>query len=217
MPQATTNPGKTLLDPRDHILVMIDYQPQLAFTTASIDGVQLRNNAALVAAAARAFSVPTILTTISAKSFSGPLFDEIRSTLPDLTIFDRTTMNCWEDDSVIAEINRLGKKRIVMSGLWTSVCVAGPTLSALDQDFDVYVITDACGDTSAEAHRSAIERMLQIGARPLTALQYLLELQRDWARTETAAKTTGAVLAHGGIYGLGVVYAAKMTNGNDPT
>jgi len=119
-------------------------------------------------------------------------------------------MNCWEDAAVVAEINRLGKSRIVIGGLWTSVCVADPVLSALDQDFDVYVITDACGDVSEEAHQRAIERMLQVGARPMTALQYLLELQRDWARTGTAGKTMSIVLPYGGSYGLGVVYAAKM-------
>jgi nicotinamidase-related amidase len=210
MIKATTAPGKTLLNANDHTLILIDYQPQMAFATASINGVALRNNVAIVANAAKAFAVSTILTTVSAESFSGPIFDEVRSALPSLKIIDRTSMNCWEDAAVVAEINRLGKSRIVIGGLWTSVCVADPVLSALDQDFDVYVITDACGDVSEEAHQRAIERMLQVGARPMTALQYLLELQRDWARTGTAGKTMSIVLPYGGSYGLGVVYAAKM-------
>ncbi len=210
MIKATTAPGKTLLNANDHTLILIDYQPQMAFATASVDGVTLRNNVAIVANAAKAFAVSTILTTVSAESFSGPIVDEVRSALPSLKIIDRTSMNCWEDAAVVAEINRLGKSRIVIGGLWTSVCVADPVLSALDQDFDVYVITDACGDVSEEAHQRAIERMLQVGARPMTALQYLLELQRDWARTGTAGKTMSIVLPYGGSYGLGVVYAAKM-------
>ncbi len=208
--RAAANAGATLLNPNDHALIMIDYQPQMAFATASIDGIRLRNNAALVANVAKAFAVPTILTTMSAKSFAGPIFDEVRSALPKVKILDRTTMNCWEDSAMIAEVNQLGKSRIVMSGLWTSVCVAGPVLSALDQNFDVYVIVDACADVCTDAHECAVERMIQLGARPMTALQYLLELQRDWARTQTAGKTTSIALTYGGTYGLGVVYAAKM-------
>ena len=204
-----------MLDAGDHVLIMIDYQPQMAFATASIDGVKLRNNVALVADAARIFAVPTIITTLSAESFAGPILDEVRAALPNARIFDRTNMNCWEEPALIAEINRHGKNRVVLSGLWTGVCVVGAALSALDQDFDVYVITDACGDVSREAHRQAIERMLQIGVRPLTALHYLLELQRDWARTDTAAKTTGIVLQHGGTYGLGIIYAARMLSEAD--
>jgi nicotinamidase-related amidase len=111
---------------------------------------------------------------------------------------------------VIEEINRIGKERIVLAGLWTSVCIAGPALSALDQGFEVYVIADACGDVSDQAHERAIERMVQAGARPMTSMQYLLELQRDWARTETYDATTGLAKALGGAYGLGITYAKTM-------
>jgi nicotinamidase-related amidase len=210
MPKATPNPGGTLLDPNDHTLIMIDFQPQMAFAAASIDGTLLRNNAALVANAAKIFAIPTILTTVSAEAFSGPIFDEVRSALPNVKILDRTSMNCWEDPAVIAEVNRFGKSRLVMCGLSTGGCVASPALSALDQDFDVYIIADACGDVSAEAHACATARMSQIGARAITALQYLLELQRDWSRIETAGATTSVLLKYGGTYGLGVIYAAKM-------
>jgi nicotinamidase-related amidase len=215
IPKAAAAPGRTLLDPDDHVLILIDYQPQMAFATASIDGVKLRNNVALVANAAKAFAVPTILTTLSAESFGGPVLSEASSVWPHGEIFDRTNMNCWEDPRVIAEVNRHGKNRIVLSGLWTSVCVAGAALSALDQDFDVYVIADACGDVSEHARWLAIDRMLQIGVRPLTALTYLLELQRDWAHTETAAKTTNIILSHGGIHGVGLAYAASMRSAPD--
>jgi nicotinamidase-related amidase len=215
MAKAQATPGKTLLNPKDHTLVMIDFQSQMAFATKSIDAVNLRNNAALVAKAARVFKVPTILTTVAEKSFSGPMFKEITDALPENKLFDRTSMNTWEDESVIKEVNRLGKDRIVFSGLWTSVCIVGPTLSAIDQGFEVYAIIDACGDVSTEAHEMAIQRMVQAGVRPITSLQYLLELQRDWARSETYDATNAVAKENGGAYGLGITYAKTMFNAHE--
>jgi nicotinamidase-related amidase len=175
----------------------------------------LRNNAALISRAAAEFKVPTIATTVAEKTFSGPMFDEITSVFANQKMIDRTTMNTWEDKNVIAEINRIGKNRLVMAGLWTSVCIVGPALSALDQGFEVYVITDACGDVSEEAHERAVQRMMQAGARPMTSLQYLLELQRDWARSETYNATVATAVAHGGAYGLGLIYAKAMFGGGE--
>jgi nicotinamidase-related amidase len=182
----------------------------MAFATKSIDPVTLRNNAGLVANAARVFDVSTILTTVAEKSFSGPMFDEIKAAFPKAKMLDRTSMNTWEDKNVIEEVNRIGKSRVVICGLWTSVCIVGPALSALDQGFEVYVITDACGDVSDEAHERAVARMVQLGVRPMTALQYLLELQRDWARSATYEATTGLAKTFGGAYGLGIIYAKAM-------
>jgi nicotinamidase-related amidase len=125
-------------------------------------------------------------------------------------MLDRTSMNTWEDAAVIEEVNRIGKPRIVFAGLWTSVCIVGPVASAIDQGFEAYFISDACGDISTEAHERAVERMIQLGAVPMTSLQYLLELQRDWARTETYDSTTGIARKWGGAYGLGVTYAKTM-------
>jgi nicotinamidase-related amidase len=210
MPTAKPVPGRTLLSPTDHTLILIDFQSQMAFATKSIDPVILRNNAALVANAARIFKSSVIPTTVAEKAFSGPMFDEIKTAFPKAKYFDRTSMNAWEDKAVIDEVNRIGKSRLVLAGLWTSVCVAGPALSALDQDFEVHVITDACGDVSEEAHERAVERMVQAGVRPMTSLQYLLELQRDWARTETYNATTGVARQVGGAYGLGLIYAKAM-------
>lgn len=207
---ATPTPGKTLLSPADHTLVMIDFQSQMAFATKSISAELLRNNAALVANAAAGFGVSTILTTVAEKSFSGPMFSEITEAFPDQALLDRTSMNTWEDAAVIDEVNRIGKSRLVFSGLWTSVCIVGPVASAVDQGFETYVITDACGDISEEAHERAVERMIQLGARPMTALQYLLELQRDWARGKTYDMTTGIARKWGGAYGLGITYAKTM-------
>ena len=203
-------PGAKLLTPADHTLVMIDFQSQMAFATHSIEAVTLRNNAALVAHAAAGFGASTILTTVAEKSFSGPMFDEIKAAFPGQAMLDRTSMNTWEDAAVIKRVNEIGKSRIVLCGLWTGVCIVGPALSALDQGFEVYVIADACGDVSAEAHDRAMDRMVQAGAQPMTSLQYLLELQRDWARTDSYEMTTGIAKKFGGAYGLGIIYAQSM-------
>lgn len=209
-PRAIPKPSSRLLTPDDHTLIMIDFQGQMAFPTRSIDVAELRNNAALVAKAASGFKVATILTTVAEKSFSGPMFEEVTRPFPDAKLIDRTTMNAWEDANVIEQVNRHGKRKVVFSGLWTSVCIVDPVLSAIEQGFDAYVITDACGDVSAEAHESAIRRMLQAGAQPMTSVQYLLELQRDWARSGTYGLTTGIAKDHAGGYGLGLIYAKTM-------
>jgi nicotinamidase-related amidase len=203
-------PGAKLLTPTDHTLVMIDFQSQMAFATHSIEAVTLRNNAALVAHAAAGFGASTILTTVAEKSFSGPMFEEIKAAFPGQAMLDRTSMNTWEDAAVIRRVNEIGKSRIVLCGLWTGVCIVGPALSALDQGFEVYVIADACGDVSAEAHDRAMDRMVQAGAQPMTSLQYLLELQRDWARTDSYETTTSIAKKFGGAYGLGIIYAQSM-------
>ncbi|BAI97362.1 hydrolase [Sphingobium sp. TA15] len=208
--KATPTPGKSLITAKDHTLVMIDFQSQMAFATKSISAELLRNNAALVANAAAGFNVSTILTTVAVDSFSGPMFSEITDAFPGQPLLDRTSMNTWEDAAVIDEVNRIGKERIIFAGLWTSVCIVGPVASAIDQGFDVYFIADACGDISQEAHERAVERMIQLGAKPMTSLQYLLELQRDWARTETYDMTTGIAKKWGGAYGLGITYAKTM-------
>lgn len=210
MPTAAPVPGKALLSPTDHTLILIDFQSQMSFATKSIDAVTLRNNAALISHAAAGFGVSTILTTVAEKSFSGPMFSEITEAFPGEALLDRTSMNTWEDAAVIAKVNEIGKPRIVLAGLWTGVCIVGPALSALEQGFEVYVIADACGDVSEEAHERAMDRMVQAGARPMTALQYLLELQRDWARAETYELTTGIAKKFGGAYGLGIIYAKTM-------
>lgn len=210
MPTATPTPGKELVDSVNHTLVLIDFQSQMSFATRSIDTVLLRNNAALISRTAAGFQVPTILTTVAEKSFSGPMFSEITEAFPGQPLLDRTSMNAWEDAAVIARVNEIGKGRIVFAGLWTSVCIVGPALSAIDQGFEVFVIADACGDVSDEAHERAMQRMIQAGARPMTALQYLLELQRDWARAQTYEMTTGIATTFGGAYGLGIVYAKTM-------
>lgn len=208
--KATPTPAKALLDPSNHALVLIDFQSQMAFATKSIAPELLRNNAALISNGAAGFNVPTILTTVAEKSFSGPMFSEITDAFAGQAMLDRTSMNSWEDAGVIDAVNDIGQDRLVFAGLWTSVCIVGPVLSAIEQGFETYVITDASGDISEEAHERAVERMVQAGAKPITSLQYLLELQRDWARGETYGLTTGIAAKWGGAYGLGITYAKSM-------
>lgn len=205
------NPGKTLLNPTNHALVLIDHEGQMAFATKSIATDQLRNNIAIVAGASKIFSIPTVVTTVAEKSFSGPVFPEILEAYPDHSKYvDRTTMNTWEDVNAHKAITGKGKKKIVMAGLWTSVCIVGPVLSAIDEGYEVYVVTDASGDVSKEAHDQSITRMVQAGAHPITSIQYLLELQRDWARSETYEAVNQLVMKYGGAYGIGIQYAREM-------
>ena len=180
MPTATPTPGKRLLDPGNHALILIDFQSQMSFATRSIDAVNLRDNAALIAHAAAGFKVPTILTTVAEKSFSGPMFSEITDAFPHQAMLDRTSMNTWEDAAVIGKVNEFGKSRIVLAGLWTSVCIVGPALSAIDQGFEVFVIADASGTFNSMTQQAAWSRMEQAGAQLMTWFGAACELHRDW-------------------------------------
>lgn len=204
-------PSPELLNPTNHALVLIDHEGQMAFATKSVDPIQLRNNTGLIAGASNIFNVATVVTTVAEKSFSGPVFPEILEFYPTTSQYiDRTTMNTWEDVNAHKAITGKGKKKIVLAGLWTSVCIVGPALSAINEGYEVYVITDACGDISAEAHNQAITRVVQAGAKTMTSLQYLLELQRDWARKETYKAVNDLAQRFGGGYGIGIQYAREM-------
>ncbi len=205
-------PSPMLLNPTNHALVLIDHESQMGFATKSIEMTDLRNNTAIVAGASKIFKVPTVVTTVAEKSFSGPVFPEVSEFYPAATsnYIDRTTMNTWEDVNAHKAIVDKGKKKIVLAGLWTSVCIVGPALSAISEGYDVYVITDASGDVSKEAHEQAVARMVQAGAHPMTAIQYILELQRDWARSETYVPVTNLMKKYGGSYGIGIQYAHEM-------
>jgi nicotinamidase-related amidase len=208
-------PSSKLLDPNNHALVLIDHQPQMAFATQSHPIEIIRNNAAMISKAAKTFNVATVITSVAAKSFSGPIFSEITEVFPKEKIIDRTTMNTWEDPDAYKAITGKNKKKIVFAGLWTEVCIVGPVLSALADGYEVYFITDACGGVSKEAHDMAVQRMIQAGAQPMTSLQYLLELQRDWARPATYDAVNDIAKEHGGGYGLGLKYAKEMFNAQE--
>ncbi|WP_208602998.1 hydrolase [Pedobacter steynii] len=205
-------PSPNLLSPENHALVLIDFEGQMAFATKSISITELRTNVAIVAGASQIFKVPTIVTTVAEDSFAGPVFPEIEEFYPQASsgYIDRTSMNTWEDEAAYKAITGTGKQKLVLAGLWTGVCIVGPALSALSEGFDVFVITDACGDVSAEAHERAIQRMVHAGVKPITSVQYILELQRDWARTETYVAVTDLMKKYGAGYGLGIQYAHKM-------
>ena len=205
-------PSSKLLTPKNHALVLIDFEGEMAFATKSIAISELRINVAIIAGASKIFNVSTIVTTVTEKSFSGPVFPEIEAFYPQASsgYIDRTSMNTWEDGPAYKAITATGKKRLVMAGLWTGVCIVGPALSAIEQGYEVYVITDACGDVSPEAHERAITRMVQAGAVPITSIQYALELQRDWARKETYDQVMGLMTKYGGAYGIGIEYAHTM-------
>lgn len=205
-------PSPNLLSPSNHALIMIDFEGQMAFATKSISITELRTNVAIIAGASKIFNIPTIVTTVAEESFAGPVFPEIEEFYPQATsgYIDRTSMNTWEDEAAYKAITGTGKQKLVLAGLWTGVCIVGPALSAMAEGFDVFVIADACGDVSAEAHERAIQRMVHAGVKPITSVQYLLELQRDWARTETYVAVTDLMKKYGAGYGLGIQYSHKM-------
>lgn len=205
-------PSVNLLSPDNHALVLIDFEGQMAFATTNIPLSELRTNVAIISGASKIFNVPTVVTTVAEESFSGPVFPEVEEFYPIATsgYIDRTTMNTWEDENAYKAITGKNKKKLVLAGLWTGVCIVGPALSALEEGYEVYVITDACGDVSKEAHERAVQRMIQAGVQPITSIQYLLELQRDWGRQETYAPVTNLMKKYGGSYGLGIHYAHNM-------
>lgn len=205
------NASAELLNPTNHILLMIDHESQMAFAVESQPIEELRNNTGLVAATSRLYEIPIVITTVAERSFSGPIFPEIREYYPDeKTYIDRTTMNAWENKRVVKAVNGLNKKKLVIAGLWTEVCTLSAALSALEDGYEVYVITDACGGISQEAHDMSIVRMVQAGVKPVTSLQYLLEVHRDWARSDMYAQVLDISKKYGGAYGLGIDYIKTM-------
>ena len=177
----------------------------MAFARRSIDGQTLVNNVTGLAKSAKVFNVPTVLTTVAAKSFSGPLFPTVQTVFPNIKPIDRTTMNSWEDQSFLDAVKKTGRKKLVMAALWTEVCLATAALSGMDDGYEVYIVTDASGGVTTEAHDMAIKRMVQV-----TWLQVLLEWQRDWPRQETYDAVLAVAKEHGGAYGQGIGYAKSM-------
>ncbi|MFF2964019.1 hydrolase [Streptomyces sp. NPDC057963] len=208
--QVTAAPSPDLLTPDNCAVLFVDHQPQMFFGTGSGDRTAIINSTVGLAKAARVFDVPVVLSTVAAESFSGPILPQLADVFPDQKIIDRTSMNAWEDEAFVEAVKATGRQKLVIAGLWTEVCVVLPTLSAIAQGYEVYVVTDASGGVSPQAHEHAVQRMIQGGAIPVTWVQALLELQRDWARTETYVATTDVVKEHAGAYGLGVVYAQAM-------
>ncbi len=207
-------PSVELLTPTNCTVALIDHQPQMFFGVQSADRQTIKNNVVGLAKAAKIFKVPTILTTVAAKDFSGPLIPQLQEVFPEQVPINRSTMNAWEDKNFVAAIEKTNRKKIVMAALWTEVCLAFPAISAIQAGYEVYAVIDASGASSLEAHKMAIKRMMQVGVIPLTWLQVMCELQRDWARKETYDAVMKLIKEHAGAYGDGVFYAETMIKGN---
>ena len=168
---------------------------------------------AALAKAGKIFNVPVIYTSVETKSFSGYIWPELLAVHPDVKPIERTSMNSWEDDAFVAAVKATGRKKLVISALWTEVCLTFPALMALEAGYEVYVVTDTSGGTSVDAHERSIDRMVQAGAVPVTWQQVLLEYQRDWSRKATYDAVMDLVREHSGAYGMGVDYAYTMVHG----
>ncbi|EGQ5284497.1 hydrolase [Enterobacter hormaechei] len=202
-----------VLTPANCQVIFIDHQPQMAFGVQSIDRQVLKNNTVALAKAAKVFNIPTIITTVETESFSGNTYPELLDVFPGQDILERTSMNSWDDQKVRDALKANGKKKVVVAGLWTEVCNNSFALCAmLEGDYEIYMVADASGGTSKEAHDFAMQRMIQAGVIPVTWQQVMLEWQRDWARKETYTAVMYIVREHSGAYGMGVDYAYTMVH-----
>ncbi len=202
-----------LLTPDNCQLIFIDHQPQMAFGVQSIDRQTLKNNVVALAKAAKLFNLPTILTTVETESFSGHTYPELLGVFPDQPILERTSMNSWDDQKVRDALAANGRKKVIVSGLWTEVCNNMFAFSAMAEGgYEIYMVADAFGGTTKEAHDYAMDRMVQAGVIPMTWQQVLLELQRDWARKDTYDQCIAIVQEHSGAYGMGVDYAYTLVH-----
>jgi len=202
-----------LLTPHNCQLIFIDQQPQMAFGVQSIDRQTLKNNVVALAKAAKAFNIPTTITTVETEGFSGHTYPELLDVFPEAPLLERTSMNSWDDQKVRDALAENRRRKVVVSGLWTEVCNCTFALSAIQEgDYEIYMVADASGGTSVEAHKYAMDRMVQVGVVPMTWQQVLLEWQRDWARKETYEQTIAIVQEHSGSYGMGVDYAYTMVH-----
>jgi nicotinamidase-related amidase len=201
-----------LLTPENCVVVFIDHQPQMTFGVANIDRQLLVNNVVMLAKGAREYGVPVVLTAVETESFSGYIWPDLMDALPGQQPIERSSMNSWDDAKFRDAIKAAGRKNIVIAGLWTEVCVAWPTLNLLAEGYNIYVVEDACGATSATAHDAALRRMVQAGAVPMTSVATVLEFQRDWARKEHYDAVLNIFRQHGGAYGDGIYYAYTMVH-----
>jgi nicotinamidase-related amidase len=203
-----------LLTPENCQLIFIDQQPQMAFGVQSIDRQALKNNVVALAKASKVFGIPTTVTTVETLGFSGHTYPELLAVYPTHPILERTSMNSWDDQKVRDALAKNGRKKVVVSGLWTEVCNNSFALCAmLEGGYEIYMVEDASGGTSRAAHDFAMQRMIQVGVVPVTWQQVMLEWQRDWAHKSTYDAVMGIVREHSGAYGMGVDYAYTMVHG----
>jgi len=201
-----------LYTPDDTAIVFIDFQPQMTFGVASIDRATLVNNVVLMAKVAKEFGVPAILTSVETESFSGYTWPQLLDVFPGQAVVERTSMNSWDDEGFRAAVRATGRKNILMTGLWTEVCVTWPTIEMSGAGFQMYVVDDCCGATSVAAQEAALSRMVQAGATRLTTIAALLEFQRDWKNRAHYDALMTLLKQHAGAYGSGVEYAYTMVH-----
>src|SRR5438093_4188008 len=176
---------KGLLTPDNCVVAIIDLQPQMLFGVANFDRQTIINNNVALSKAAKVFEVPVVLSTVETKSFSGNMWPQIQAIFPNQTPIERSSMNSWDDENFVAAVERSGKKKIVLAGLWTETCVALPTIQAIHDGYEIYVVEDCCGDVSQLTHQNAMKTGIQAGVKPSTWLMVMLEWQRDWAEKDT--------------------------------
>lgn len=196
-----------LLTPEDSVLLLIDHQPFQFANLHSHEPTMVINNVVSLAKIAKVFGVPTILTTVVGER-GGYLLQELQAVFPDEKPINRTFINTWEDRRVVDAVRATGRKKLIIAGLWTEICVAMPAIQALEDGYAVYAVTDASGGTTREAHDMAVQRMVQAGVVPITSGVVMAELQRDWAREATVEGLAAVLGQHGG--GSAVAFAWEM-------
>lgn len=201
----------SLLRPEDSVLVLIDRQAYQLASVGSHDPQAVVNNTVALARMAKAFEVPTILTSVLAAR-GGLLFKPLTDVFPDQEVIDRTFINTWEDKPTVDAVKATGRRQLVIAGLWTEVRVAMPAIQAAGEGWDVTVVTDACGGATLEAHQVAIQRMIAAGVNVMTWLAVAFEWQRDWARAETAARLPDLLIQHAGGAGMAYLWEQQLLN-----
>ena len=200
-----------MLTPDNCVLILIDHQPFQFAGLRSHDTQTIINNVVGLAKSAKAFNVPTLLTTVLERQ-GGRLLKQLQDVFPDQNPIDRTFINTWEDERVVDWVKRTGRKKIVMAALWTEICLAFPVIHALGDGYEVYFVTDASGGVSLEAHEVAIQRMIQAGGIPFTWTVFASELQRDWARTATVPALAQMMVEHMGNVGTSFTWEQQLLN-----
>ena len=195
------------LTPNNCAVILVDYQSQLALTISSTDEETLIHNAINLAKIAKTFNIPTVLTTIGETSFGGPIFSKLQEIFPDQKPLGRTTLSVFEDTKTLTTMEKIGRNKLLIAGLWTDFGVAASIRQARKLGYEVFMVTDACGDVSLRTHNIAIQHLLQEGAMPVTWLQVLLALHRDWAPPDTYEVLLNIVKDHASAYGLEIQYA----------
>jgi len=200
---------EALLTPDNCVLILIDHQPFQFAGLRSHDTQTIINNVVGLAKSAKVFGVPTLFTTV-VEDRGGHLLKPLQDVFPDQKPIDRTTINTWEDPRVVEWVEKTGRKKIVMAALWSEICLAMPAIHALGEGYEVYIVTDASGGVSLEAHEMAVQRMIQAGAVPITWTVFASELQRDWARTDTVPGLAAMLVEHMGNVGTSLTWEQQL-------